>query len=534
MKKLYICLSVVLTITLTSCPLRAAALAVSETSEQSPLLITEMQPGMPDSASKEFIELYNTSTAPVDLDAGRWRIEVASSTATNWLSPTRTIQLTGVLAPGHTYIVASKYTNKGAPVQYLPDVMSASFSAGISATAGHVRLVYMTNDANGSVCNDTIHVADVVEWSWLRSDTPDTPVAPSIDGRGGVFIVDASGINSTLSLQRTIDVTIHQYADTDNDNTDFALAAPTMGEAPELVSTTSAPLSDTCPATPDPSPVPSEPPLPPADNGSDGDEEPGNDGEQIPDPPASPSLLAPTITELLPNPASPHTDSADEFIELYNPNDAVLDVSSFVLEVGLTTKHRYTLPAGTILAPKSWTPFYSAVTGLSMANDGGQALLYDATGLIIATADAYGTAPDGQAWMYDGSTWRWTTTPTPAAQNVATAPLPPQKKTSTTTATVKKTTAVKAATTAKTTKPATAKTPKAAKPAKTTSTAFTPVAAAARNPLHTGVLAAVGIFAISYGAYEYRSDIANKFHRLRNYRATRRSNRAGLARRRNN
>jgi hypothetical protein len=529
MKKLYICLTLVLAITLASCPLQAAALA----SEQSPLLITEVQPGTPANASEEFIELYNASSVPIDLDAGRWRIEIASSTATNWVAPIRTVQLTGLLAPGHTYIAASKYTNKGASVQYLPDVMGASFSAGISASAGHVRLVYVTNDfTTGGVCTDTVRVADIVEWSWLKLGVP---AAPSIDGRGSMLIADSIGISNMLSLQRTVDATTHLYIDTDVDNSDFVLATPTPGEVPVLAATTATPLPYTCTVAPDPSPVPSEPPSPPADTGSDGEGDPNADGHdgQIPEPTADSGLLPPTITELLPNPAPPQTDSDDEFIELYNANDVALDVSSFVLEVGTTTKHRYTLPAGTILPPKSWTPFYSEVTGLSMANSGGQAQLYNAVGTVVATADTYGTAPDGQAWAYNDGSWQWTTTPTPGVQNITTvAPLPP-KKAIPAVAAVKKTAAVKAATTTKAIKAA-VKAPKATKPAKTSNAAFTPVATTARNPLHTGVLAAVGVFAISYGAYEYRSDIANKFHQLRSYRAARRSNRPGIARRRNN
>jgi hypothetical protein len=413
-------------------------------------------------------------------------------------------------------------------------VFGASFSAGMSASAGHVRLVYVTNDSNaGSVCTDTMRVADIVEWGGLKLDES---MASSVDGRSGVFITDTSGISSMLSLQRAVDTVAHLYIDTDTDNSDFILAAPTPGEVPVSAATASMPLPYTCTVAPNPSPAPSEPPSPPADTGSDGEGDPDNNGteDQTPEPPADSGLLPPAITELLPNPAAPQTDSVDEFIELYNSNDVASDISSFALEVGTTTKHRYTLPAGTILPPKSWTPLYSAVTGLSMANSGGQAQLYNATGVVVATTGVYGTAPDGQAWMYDGSSWLWTTTPTPGAQNVTTVVPTPSKKVTTATAAVKKTTAVKAAATTKAVKKTMVKAPKAAKPAKASKTAFTSVAATARNPLHTGVLAAIGVFAISYGAYEYRSDIANKLHQLRNYRAARRSNRPGIARRRNN
>jgi hypothetical protein len=142
MKKHYICMSLVLVITLVGAPLQAQALAVAESEPSSPLLITEIQAGTTVTASQEFIELQNISRTAIDLDAGKWRLEIAGSTATTWASPLRTIALTGVVAPREVYTIASKYTVDTVPTQYLPDIAAASFSAGISATAGHIRLVY--------------------------------------------------------------------------------------------------------------------------------------------------------------------------------------------------------------------------------------------------------------------------------------------------------------------------------------------------------------------------------------------------------
>lgn len=60
-------------------------------------------------------------------------------------------------------------------------------------------------------------------------------------------------------------------------------------------------------------------------------------------------LIAPQITELLPNPAGTGTDATDEFIELYNPNSITYDISGYTMQTGLTTKHSYIFPEGTIL-----------------------------------------------------------------------------------------------------------------------------------------------------------------------------------------
>jgi len=442
-------------------------------------------------------------------------------------------------------VVASKYTSSNQLTQYLPDVAAASFSPGISSTAGHIRLTYTVKElAVGGVCADAVKVADQVEWSTLKSGDPATP---SLDGRN-IFLAGSSGINAAMSLQRLIDPLAHLHRDTDNDNLDFASATPTPGVVPVLAANSAAMPADTCSPVPETPAEPSEPPLPPADPGSDGEEPPaagpaGDDPgipadgnmQPAPEPGANSGLLAPSITELLPNPAAPQTDNADEFIELYNPNDATFDASGFVLEVGETTKHRYALPPGTLLPPRAWTALFSSATGLSLSNSGGRAQLFDLSGVAISATGTYGIAADGQAWAFDSGKWQWTTAPTPATVNTITMPSVVAKKTTAAkTTTSKKSAAVKAAATAKSTKKTVQKTPKTAKTAKPAVTPFTPVSATARNPLHTEVLAAVGIFALLYGAYEYRSDIANKFHQFRSHRASRRKNRPGAARRRDN
>ncbi len=238
-------------------------------------------------------------------------------------------------------------------------------------------------------------------------------------------------------------------------------------------------------------------------------------------------LLAPQITELLPNPAGTGTDTTDEFVELYNPNNALYDLSGYTLQTGLTTKHSYVFPEGTVLGAQSFVSFDAAQTGLSMSNTSGQVTLLAPDGIVIAQSDPYGTAADGKAWALADGTWYWTITPTSGASNIiATNPV------AAAVATVKK--AAKAATT--TAKNATAKTgtAKAAKvtAAKKTTTkspvAVAKVASEATKPvrgLHPLVLALVAAAALGYGLYEYRHDLANAFHKFRTDRAARRSHR---------
>lgn len=254
-------------------------------------------------------------------------------------------------------------------------------------------------------------------------------------------------------------------------------------------------------------PTPEEPPT----------EEPPTEEPPTEEPPAETppvpnvGLHAAQISELLPNPGAPKTDQHDEFIELYNPNEVVFDLSAYVLEAGLTSKYRYTFPAGTLLQPHSYIAFFSADTGVTLSNSSGQVRLIDPSGSIVAESGEYGTAKDDQAWTFIDGSWQWTNSPTPNATNVLTAPAPKTKAASST-AKSKKATASKSST-AKT------KDTKSDKEDEGVVAGITD----SNGPFHPGVLALIAGFAVLYGAYEYRHDLANKIRHFRTNRTTRRA-----------
>lgn len=233
-------------------------------------------------------------------------------------------------------------------------------------------------------------------------------------------------------------------------------------------------------------------------------------------------LLAPQITELLPNPSGTGTDATDEYIELYNPNATAFDLSGCTLQTGLTTTHSYVFPAGSAIAGNSFAAYYATETGLAMSNSGGQAVLLAPDGIKLSATDPYGTASDGKTWALADGSWYWTTSPTPAVANVISSQTALKLVTTT-----KK--AVKAATTKKaTTKKTTAKTAaKKTTKAKAATTASTASAAPERTTrgIHPLVLALVTLAAVGYGLYEYRHDLANAVHQYRTNRAARRSHR---------
>jgi hypothetical protein len=219
-------------------------------------------------------------------------------------------------------------------------------------------------------------------------------------------------------------------------------------------------------------------------------------------------LKALQLSEILPNPASPQTDTDDEFIELYNPNGAAFDLSAFQLQIGSTTSstiHSYTFPDGTVLPPQSFKAFKSETTHLSLNNSGGQVWLVDPLDHTVTQSDVYGAAKDGQSWVNADGKWQWTLQATPDAANKIAAPA---GSASTKTATVngRNVAAVKGATT---------------NSASGNLAAGSAQSVAQVTPVHPLTLVLVVLAALLYGAYEYRQDLANRLYEYRRYRAAR-------------
>ena len=427
------------------------------------IVITEVQTASALSASEEFIELYNDGAAAVDVS--KYTLEYYSATS-NFLAPSRTIPLHGTLQPGKYYLVAS--------TGYLADAAYDAFSPGLAATGGHVQLV---STMPGSA--DTVH--DLVGWG-SATHPEGTPAA-------------APEAGSSIERNKGQD---GKYIDTDDNEADFSVAAtptPTADNAPPLTTEI-------------------ENPEPSDDNLSD-------DEEVV----TTPQLQPLQITELLPNPASPASDSTDEYVELYNPNAEPVDLSGYKLQTGNSYSYSYTFTAGTIAA-QSYEVFMVTETGVLLANSSGKARLIDPNGAIVSETDTYDEADDGSAWALLSAGWLWTTSPTPGLANVLTLPAV-QSAVTTQTAKPKAKTATKKTTV----KPKTS-TKKAAAPKKSSASTSTAdkdsadsVAAATADPpsIHPGVLAGVSALAVGYAAYEYRHDVANRIHQLRRYRAARRA-----------
>ena len=215
------------------------------------------------------------------------------------------------------------------------------------------------------------------------------------------------------------------------------------------------------------------------------------------------------ITELLPDPASPQTDSKDEFVELYNAGNTAAQLVGWTFTDGkhISKLDTITVPAG------SYTAVYSRDSKLSLNNSGDVVRLVNASGVTVFTAPDYGKAKSGAAFGATSVGWGWLERPTPGAANAALAAdqsdaASSSKKASS--ATVKKagSGAKKASAASKAGKLASAKT-------NDTQAAADGLPADKPTAPWGWILAGLGVFTVGYGAYEYRPEILSFFTKLR-------------------
>ncbi len=226
-------------------------------------------------------------------------------------------------------------------------------------------------------------------------------------------------------------------------------------------------------------------------------------------------LRTPTLTEILPNPASPATDANDEFVELYNSNSATFDLSGFKIQsASLTSKtlHVYKIPAGTTVKGHGYISFTSGNTSISLNNSGGQVWLLDPFGNVLNKTDVYGKAASGSAWALGNGKWFWTGTPTPNRANTITQTSGAGAPGSTTKA--PSISGVEGITTSD---------PHSAASGKTSSTA--PQSSDTGQKLHPWIIVVIGLLALIYALYEYRNGIINKVRQFVRNRSSRRKDR---------
>ncbi|HYH74856.1 MAG TPA: lamin tail domain-containing protein [Candidatus Saccharimonadales bacterium] len=477
------------------------------------IVITEVQTGLA-TAGDEFVELYNAGTTAIDITGWQVRYQNATAAASSLVATIGGEGQQPVLEPGAYYVLhtATVVVPAGTQGQVVTAKLSAAdktvglfapdpatcqaqvrdavawgdavHGAGVSvaSTVTGDKLLYRYVDPTGDFADSNNNASDF--GVQVSGATDSAVVLPT---PGAVNTVPLPAGLQSLSGQpaKLADVRMAGCALPEEEDPEEPVLPPA---APAPVAPPTSPPAIVQPATPDDKAAP-EPSIPTRNNG----------------------LYAPQISEVLPNPAKPQTDADDEFVELYNSNAVPFELSGFIVEAGAKTKKRYVFPQGTLLAAKSFTAFYAKDTNLTLSNTQGQVWLLDPLRRTIAASESYAAAKDGQSWLTADNKWQWSTRPTPSAINVLQPPAG-QKGASTTTRANAPAPAVKGASSG------------GAVPQD--GNAVAPAEDAAKeqagfNPLHPAILAITGVVAVSYGIYEYRTDLANKFHQFRANRAAR-------------
>lgn len=413
--------------------------------EVSKISISELSPASKQSASDEYIVLYNHGTRPVNV-AG-WLLQYRS--ASHEMSEDKGWTTRAVIGCVEAVLANCKNDQEvmidaGKTFRISTTKEETMLLSGMATTGGQVRLVGygLTDEATPSMVHDFVGYG----------------TAKAFEGTGPAVAPKAG-----QSIVRTLVVDVPQ--DTNDNAKDFKLTPAEDG----------------------------------ADSGSD---------------PEAPSTvdtglaqyLAPVVTELLPDPASPQTDSEDEFIELYNPFDEAIDLDGYALVVGADWTRRYIIQDVT-LGPHAYTVFRASVTNISLSNSGTGVRLLSPDGAVLHEVSSYGKAVAGSSWAQkDGDVWGWTAQPTPGLANIFVEP--PVKATAVTAS--KKTTTSKAKSTAAKTSSSKKTAPKST--AKTAAKAPGGGAAVANQASQVNymILAVAAAAAIGYVVFEYRREIASR------------------------
>ncbi len=424
------------------------------------------------SSNGQFVTLYNTTDA--ELDMSNYQLEYFNNYDLNNATSSRLIALSGTIPP-HGYFMVN---DDALLLCYRLTVDSVSLD--FSSIAGFVEIISSSQNGPGNAIEPTLE--DYVGWS--KKDAAGAQTLPA---------------DSEASLRR-------QPIDVDNNPSvslpgagSWQTVRPDPNNACNMIASdgslvgTPASIGGLLPGSEAPSTILA------ADTST---------GQLTPSMPAADiGLKSPSVNELLPNPAGTGNDKTDEFIELYNSNARVFDLSGFSLQVGTTSVHVYKFPSGTSLPANGFKAFYSSDTKLSMSNTGGETKLLDPFGNSISASGIYDTAKDGTAWALAKGKWYWTTQPTPNKANVIKQP--PAKKTS-----GKNSSKVKSASDIK-----------RVKSTSSSGSADGNTVAGNLTPIHPWTLAIVASLALLYGAYEYRADMVNHLGKLRSYFTVGRKNR---------
>jgi len=148
--------------------------------------------------TNDFVELYNSGSTPVSLDG--WSVQATSATATSWTANGAPTLLSGVIQPGHYYLVQESQGSGGTTPLPTPD---AAGVITMSGTQAKVALVAGTAALSGACPSGLV---DLVGYG--GANCSEASPTPSLS-------------NTTAAIRRN-----NGCVDTDNNLNDFLLGGP--------------------------------------------------------------------------------------------------------------------------------------------------------------------------------------------------------------------------------------------------------------------------------------------------------------------
>ena len=122
------------------------------------------------------------------------------------------------------------------------------------------------------------------------------------------------------------------------------------------------------------------------------------------------------ITEVLPNAAG--SDDGHEFIELYNPNDDLVQLAGYQLYVGPQFDDTYDFPANLVIEPHNYISFTNSDIPYSLLNSSSRVLVALKNGIVVSEMPAYTDPKDDESWAVIDGVWQYTNVPTPELANL--------------------------------------------------------------------------------------------------------------------
>jgi Lamin Tail Domain len=323
---------------------------------------------------EDFIELYNPTDMPFDLNGYRLVKRTATATTDTLIQSWTSVKI----VPAHHFFLWANNAFSG--IATIPDASTSGTLAdnnGIALRRGN---------------NDTGTIIASAAWGSTVN---------------GFLSVSSENPGAGQSIQKQnifIDDSIFRIAASSPRNSTTLLPIP----EPEPIPTPE-PLPDPEPTpTPDPLPDPQPAPVPSPD--------PTPSPAPIPDPIPAPNPVPSTealpdiqITELLPNPVG--SDSGAEEVELFNNGSSTVTLTGFKLDdVGPTdplSSNAYILPTVDLPA-NSYVALTVPLGKFAMNNTDGDVIsLFNPSGDNIDTIAYTDLAPEGKSFTKFDSGWEW-------------------------------------------------------------------------------------------------------------------------------